>query len=492
MKFKIDIDFTSSAESLLNKLYYDNYLFDSGINKRCDSKDILKDHVELFDINIFKNLDIHKYSENDHEKIRLFKIFISELLKTYYGIQPVENLKNELNTQTEKFDSKEINLFSLISNIKTERKRENRKKLGLKYKEFSSKLLQKLQLIIENRNQTSKNLEFKNYSDQTCTLNQIKIEQAENLCKEFLNDTEYIYKDLLGWQLKNKLDIQIKDATYEDSLFLFNSFELKDYFKQTSLLKLSTRFLYDIGISLGASISFDMDNRTTKNCKAKSFPVQIPDKIYVSIYRIKTIEDYESILGELGKSLFFSSINIEQPFENKRLIDPTVLETFKILFQDFVFEQKWLQRFLRIDTDKNFIEFLYLKKLVYLRSLCVNVLLFRTVNENNNIYDSLQQISEIYINNMFFKPNENIILFDLALGDINPYTSFRSWQYESYLKEFLTDRFDEQWWREIQAGNRLIKWWKRCSDLTPRSLEEEIGIKALNNLKIISNFEKVF
>ena len=124
-------------------------------------------------------------------------------------------------------------------------------------------------------------------------------------------------------------------------------------------MKLSTGFLNDIGISLGTSISFDTENRISKNGQAKSFPVHIPDKIFVSINRIKTIEDYESILGQLGKSLFFSSINIDETFENKRLIDPVTLEIFKILFQDFVFEQKWLERYLRIETDKKFMQFLY-------------------------------------------------------------------------------------------------------------------------------------
>ena len=492
MNFKIDIEFGESAQSLLNKLYYDNYLFDSGINKMSNSKDILYNHRELFDINVFKNLDSNKYSENEHEKIRLFKIFLSELLKTNNSFDSIENLKNEFNIQTKKSDNKEINLFNLFSNIKTERKRENRKKLSQRYKELTDESLAGIHLIIENKNQTSKALGFNNYVDQTRDLNKIDIEQVKNLCKEFLNDTEYIYKDLFRWHLKNKLDIQIKDASYEDSLFLFNSFEFKDYFKQTSLLKLSTQFLFEIGINLSDSISFDLVNRASKNGQAKSYPARIPDKIFVSIYRIKTIQDYESILGELGKSLFFSSINVDETFENKRLIDPITLETFKILFQDFVFEKKWLERYLKIDTDNNFIELLYLKKLAYLRNLCVNVLLFRIINENSSIYDSLSQISEIYLNNMFVKPNENTVLFDLVLSDINPYISYRSWLIETNIKEFLRDKFDDQWWREPDAGNQLMKWWEMCSDLTGSKLEEIIGIKDINNSKLISTFEDIF
>jgi len=127
-----------------------------------------------------------------------------------------------------------------------------------------------------------------------------------------------------------------------------------------------------------------------------------------------------------------------------------------------------------------------------LRNLCVNVLLFRIINENSSIYDSLSQISEIYLNNMFVKPNKNTVLFDLVLSDINPYISYRAWLIETNIKEFLRDNFDDQWWREPDTGNQLMKWWEMCCDLTPSKLEEIIGIKDINNSKLISTFEDIF
>lgn len=492
MNFNIDKDYAGSAGSLLRKLYYDNYLFDSGISTKSNLSNILKDHDELFDLSIFKNFNIDKYAEPDHETIRLFKIFISELEITYGCIKPLEQLKNELIKQTELQDNKEIILFNLISIIKTERKREKRIKLGKLYKKLTDKNHKLLETMIEKQNQSSQQLGFDNYSDQTCKLNLINITQIEHQCAEFLNDTEYIYKDLIKWQLKNKLDIKIEDAAHEDLLLLFNSYELKDYFKQTSLIKLSTGFLDELGMPLSDSISIDLVNRANKNSKAKTYPVEIPGSVLISIYRIKTVEDYESILGEICKSLLFSSIDIDQTFENKRLIDPTVLQIFKILFQDFIFEQKWLERYLRIDTDKNFTELLNLKRLADIRSLCVNVLIYRTIYESNNLYDSLSGISHLYLSNVHVKPNENIILFDLVFNHINPYTNFLALQHESYLKEVLKNRFDEQWWRDIQAGNQMIKWWNLCSDLSTTRLQEDAGIANLDNTELVKRFEQVF
>ncbi len=186
---------------------------------------------------------------------------------------------------------------------------------------------------------------------------------------------------------------------------------------------------------------------------------------------------------------------MDESFESKRLHDPAVLQTFKMLFQDLVFEQKWLQRYLRIDTDRNFLEFLYLKKLFQIRELCLKALSYRVIHENP-IHEALQQISELYPRDAFVKPNENLILFDLVFYDTNPYIDYRACLLESNLREFLISRFDEQWWRETEAGTHLIRWWNKNSELTPgfieQELEQEMDMNALNNRKLIKYFEKAF
>lgn len=491
MEFKVDKDFTESAEKLLGRLNYHKYFFDSGISLQSNCKDILDDHRELFSPDVLADLDRSIYNENDHEKIELFKVFVSNMIQTYYGSEHIDRLNNEFIKQAQNPENKGKNLLNLIPAIKTERKREKRNKLGKQYSELSKELYHNLELVIEKRNETSTLLGCNDYIDQTRSLCSLDVESTEKLCNDFLSDTEYIYKDLLGWQLKNKLEIRIDDARHEDILFLFNSYELKDYFKQTSADKLSTRFLDEMGINLPGSIKFDLNNRLTKNPDARTYPVSVPDNILISVNRIKTAEDYDSILGQIGKSLLLGSINIDDSFEKKRLIDPTTLEIFKFLFEDLIFEQNWLQRYLRLDTDKNFLEFLYLKKLFQIRNLCLNVLSYRLIYENN-LHQALEQISELYQKSSFIKPNEHMVLLNLILDKDTQYYSFRACLLESYLREYLISRFDEQWWREIDAGRQLIKWWNQNSGLTTGFLEQEIETGPLNIKKLIKYFEKAF
>ncbi len=491
MEFKVDKDFAESAEKLLGRLNYHNYLFDSGISLKSNCKEILDDHRELFDTNILADLDTSKYSEEDHYKIELFKVFVSNLIQNYNGSGQIDKLKNEFIKQAQDPESKGITLLNLLPKIKTERKREKRNNLGRQYSELIKGLYHNLELTIEKKNEASTLLGCDNYIYQIRNLSGLEIEGTEKLCSEFLSDTEYIYKDLLGWQLKNKLEIRIEDARHEDILFLFNSHELKDYFKQTSADKLSTRFLGEIGINLPGSITFDLNNRLTKNPDAQSYAVSIPDNILISVNRIKTAEDYDSILGELGISLMLSSINIEESFLNKRLIDSTTLQVFRALFGNLIYEHKWLGRYLRIDTDNDFLGFLYMKKLVIMRMLCIKALSYRVIYEND-LSEAQQEIYGLVEKDFYIKPNENIFLLDLILTANNPYTEYKACLLESHMREFLISRFDEQWWRDPGAGDEIIKWWNKCIGLTPRELQKQTITETLSNKIVISNFEKVF
>lgn len=85
-----------------------------------------------------------------------------------------------------------------------------------------------------------------------------------------------------------------------------------------------------------------------------------------------------------------------------------------------------------------------------------------------------------------------MVLLNLILDKDTPYYSFRACLLESYLREYLISRFDEQWWREIDAGRQLIKWWNQNSGLTTGFLEQEIETGPLNIKKLIKYFEKAF
>ncbi|NIT13250.1 MAG: hypothetical protein GTN99_03105, partial [Candidatus Dadabacteria bacterium] len=85
-----------------------------------------------------------------------------------------------------------------------------------------------------------------------------------------------------------------------------------------------------------------------------------------------------------------------------------------------------------------------------------------------------------------------MIIFDIIVNKTNPVISFNALQHESYLNEFMVKRFDEQWWREREAGVKLNKWWNECSHLTPKFFEQEIVKDTPNITLLISNLEKVF
>ena len=273
---------------------------------------------------------------------------------------------------------------------------------------------------------------------------------------------------------------------------LFNSFELKDYFKQTSLLKYATTFLNELGLSLDRSIQVNLDNRKTKISQSGFYPVMIPERILISMLRIKSIEDYENILSLLGKSLFYNSIHIDSNLEQKRLADPLYVEILSSIFGDFVFEPHWLKRYLRIEPDKNFTEFLYLKKLFDLRHKCIKVLQLKALHDEKNVEVSLERLRVDYKKYMFVAFNELLIVNDMVSKQSDPYTDCLSALYGSYAKNHLVNKFDIQWWREQESGNQITKWFTYISGSMTEKFLEDAYVTKPDFSMLIEQLEHVF
>ncbi|GIW48459.1 MAG: hypothetical protein KatS3mg078_2336 [Deltaproteobacteria bacterium] len=69
-----------------------------------------------------------------------------------------------------------------------------------------------------------------------------------------LNDTEYLYRDLLRWFLKKKMALKLTELKAYDLHYLLNSFELRENFPQIELKPLAEAFLKEMGLEIGKGI----------------------------------------------------------------------------------------------------------------------------------------------------------------------------------------------------------------------------------------------
>ena len=492
MQFYLDKDYSNKLEQFIQDYYRYRYILESGQSYQSNLEELFGNYEELFDSKVLIKSDFDRELEQKSEARRLFNSLIFGFIKEYRCAKLRDYLYNEINFKNSKFENTEASLTNLSTNIKSTKNREKRLESGLRCKSEIIKFHSEFNELIEKRNELSVEFGFKNYINQFDELCNLDIEKLEELSRSFLNDTDYIYKDISKWHMKKYLDLKLEDAAYEDIIFLYNSFEFYEYFKSTNLLKNSTKSLSEMGIDISSNVNIDTESRSNKRPTPYTYPVSVPDQIYISIYKTRTIEDYTSLLGELGKSLFISSVNIDESFENKRMIDLISLEIFKDLFKRMTYENKWLERYLRIKTDKNFLQFLALKQLMGVRDLCTRLIMFRSVYESSDLTKSLEEIDDLYRHNMFVRSNQGIILLDIILNETTPYVSFSSLITVPSLEEFLRNKYDEQWWRDPVAGEYISKLWANFSELSMERLSKEINVKNINNSQLVKTFEEMF
>lgn len=488
MEFKPEKIFSDKLEEFIQNYYKFLYLRDSGHSSSFKFQEIFKKYKDLFDKeNIAKSC-----FEQQEETLRLFNRLIAYFIQEYRCSRIHDQIFDEIIIKKFKINGKLTTLNNALASITRTSKRANRLNTGAAYKTRILDLQSELTDFTDTLNESASELGFSNYIGLIEKNNNISIADIQKHCGNFLNDTEYIYKDLTKWYLNKYLDLKMDSLLHEDILFLYNSFEFHEYFKENRLLTKSISSLGEMGIYIGDGIRIHTTPRVNKCKTARTYPVNIPGRIHISVYKLRSIEDYISLYGELGISLFLNSIDREESFTNKRLIDLVSLHTFKSLFSRMVQEKKWMERYLKIKTDRNFLYFVALRQLTFIRDLCIKIKLFSSVYKPNNFNHAVNEIDSEYRRGMHLEANEGIVLSDIIINQAEPCISFVAMLLASFMEKLLVDKYDDQWWRDSRSGEELLKLWQMGAGLTPAGIAALVNADHLDSGYLLGKFEEIF
>ena len=488
MKFKPEKIFSDKLEEFIQNYYNFLYLRDSGHSSSSNLGQLFKEYNDLFDIeNIAKSDDVHQA-----DTIRLYNRLITFFIQEYRCSDIRNRLFYETSIKRIKINGRLTTLNNALASIKKTAKRADRFNSGTAYKTMILTLLPELNDLSETLNESATGLGHYNYLGLIEENNNISIADIQKKCSNFLIDTEYMYRDLTKWYLNKYLDLNMDALIYEDILFLYNSFEFHDHFKENRLLLKSTSSLGEMGIYIDDGIHIHTAPGYNRCTYARTYPVVIPGRIHISVDKIRSIEDYISLYGELGTSLFMNSIDREESFTNKRLIDSVSLHTFKSLFSRMVQENKWIDRYLKVKIDRNFNYFLALRQLTFIRDLCIKIKLFSSVYLPNNLNYAINEIDSEYRKNMYLKSNEAIVISDILINHAEPYISFVAMLLASFMEKYLVDKYDEQWWRDSGSGDDILRLWKTGAGLTQSQIALLVNAGHLDSKHLVGKFEEVF
>ena len=278
-------------------------------------------------------------------------------------------------------------------------------------------------------------------------------------CAEFLRDTQAMWDEVFPEFVRRGLGIEPRDATRADALALFRAREFDEHFPAAALQSTVRRQVAEMGIDPLAEgrVRLDTAEREGKRARAFCSPVRVPHEVYLVLRPQGGQGDWMTFLHELGHALHFAYMRPDLPMEHRWLGDNSVTEAYAMLFDHLMQDARWLVRYTMLGRARVpvFLRMAGFEELHYLRRYCAK-LLYEVELYGEREWD---RVPDRYVERLSSATSFRYSRAD-AFVDIDArfYAAryLQAWQLQALLAESLTERFDEDWWRNPHAGPWIV------------------------------------
>lgn len=471
----------------LNQELYRNL---AGLKEETNLKSIYEAHPIFGNTDVFFSLK--DTSPKDVEEEKGLKLILSLLARSIVENKTAK-LKDEIlrieATDEIRVDYKTIPYRSAPAEIKRETIRTKREDIDRKRRETALRLDPLFLKILETAHGAASEIGF-SYISLCDEMGGLNLSEIEEKARIFLKDTEYAYRDLLKWFLLKRIELRLKDAKWHDLSYLFNSFELKSEFPKIDLKALARKCLNEMDLDIDEDIKADLSDRKGKVSRPFCIPIEVPQNIVLSVYPVGGVEDYESFFHMLGIALLYRYRNPEDEFEFKRLTESALEEVFGFVFRNLLLQPKWLRRYLKLDTGRDFLRFLYLKQLMIIRYYAGKLIYELSLHKDEDFKDKpdfyRQTLKEATLSN--HSEDDYLDDFDLFFHSAS---YLRGYIIESELKWYLREKFDEEWWREKEAGDFIRNMWKEGGRTFSQDISKIAGFEKIDLAPLLKFFGEI-
>jgi len=294
-----------------------------------------------------------------------------------------------------------------------------------------------------------------------------------------LRETEDAYEEHLRWYARRHLGAPFRELKRHDLLRLFRAPQWDSPFAPGRMLAVCRAAPEKMGADPAAEgrIQIDLEARPTKSSRAFVAAVEVPDRVILVTRPGGGPDDYRSFLHELGHALHYGYTDRRLPAEFRRLGDAAVSETWAFLMDGMLGERGWLRRFLGLDHPEDFLRLNAFYKLFLLRRYAAKLQYELALHAGAGAgaggradlyYELLGRATRAEFPRAMY----------LSDVDLHFYAAryWRAWKFEARLREFLVERFDEEWYRNDRTGPFLMGLWRQGQRCRVEALAAQLGL----------------
>jgi len=475
-KIRIDVEHFCSD---LGKEYYSNW---SGLKDELNISTVYEKYKHLFRKPLILEVQNKRKqaSGEDERKLRYLQIFF---LDAYLGMT-VKELTDKSETMqakgTIKPNGEEIPFRLALIKMINEPKRTKREKLYRARNSFIDKINVTLLKRMQKLHDAAKEFGHKNYTALFNDVKGIDFKALEKIMQGFTNKTESTWVQRMNEELQEKIGVKLEDAEKHDVNFFFRAKQFDKYFKKENMLKTLKKMLanMDIRLEQQKNIHIDVEERPKKNPRAFCIPIKTPEDIKLIMMPHGGHDDYAALFHETGHAEHFGCVAADLPIEYKWLGDNSVTESYAFLLEYLLTDETWLEQNIKIDKADEYLFFLALYKLLFLRSYGAKISYEIKLHTNG-----LKGMGEVYK-----KTCEKILKYRhpanhyLIAVDDSFYCAqyLQAWIFEAQLRRFLQKEYGDEWFNSPEAGKYLMQLWADGQKYNVVELAKMLGYAGLD------------
>jgi hypothetical protein len=300
-------------------------------------------------------------------------------------------------------------------------------------------------------------LDLGDYVTARSTLAGVDLEALGQEAEALLQRTADMYREGLALLVRRRLGVPLDALERGDSAWLFRADQYDKAFPPASLLDTAVTQIGEMGLDATQEgrIRFDTEEREGKQPRAFCAPVRVPEEVYLVLRPRGGHNDYRTFWHELGHAMHFASVDPGLPFTARWLGDNSVTEAYAMLWDHLTIDPQWLERYGGLSrSDARDLAFeLAVGELFLVRRYAAK-LAYELELHRGDYTGVGTRYAELLTEATGFR-----YLADDALLDVDPgfYAAryLRAWQLEAGLAWSLTERFDQDWYRNPRAGEAI-------------------------------------
>jgi len=480
----MDLDrIREDLEEFAEALSREEYLTRAGLKDESRAAAIRERYDHLASRALFEEVRGAAQGAADPEEARRLR-YLAEFVGTSCVEHRVREASDRLTTseaaRTLSLDGERLPLRSAEVRIKNEGDRARRAALDAARLAAVAELDGLRREIVERGHHEAQRLGFPSYTALCRELSGIDLAALREFVRPVLPRSRDMYRDVLAWHLKRRVEVELPEAKRHDLVRLFRAPEFDASLPAANLREAAEAPVRRMRIDPGADgrIRVDDEARPKKIPRAFVATPRIPDEVILVVRPGGGPDDYTAYLHELGHALHYAYTDGRLPVEYKRLGDPSVTEAHAFLMDGQMRERTWLKRFAGVSQSADLLRFTALHKLWYLRRYAAKLdyeLFLHSEGAISRCADAYRDLlSEATLVEW---PGE------LYLADVDPFfyaaRYLRAWVFEAQLRDQLRQRFDEEWFRNDRTGPFLLELWREGQRRTVDELAADLGLGPL-------------